>query len=448
MIEKVDNIEGMAKIDLTGQINLKQIRMLVARSQWWSENEIAAYQSQCLQSLLTHASRTVPFYKERLQQALSDYSENSSHLFQLKSIPPLTRTDLQDHLEELTSSSVPSSHLPIRQKSTSGSTGQPVTTYNTQLRKMFMHSERLRWNNWRGMKNGDKVAELLTERTSSNINATTWGEPGRAGPLASFSASNPISSQIDWLQAEQPDFICTLPSNLDALLDHCIDNSITLKGVKGVSTQAEILRDEVRRKCEKVLGVRIMDSYGSRELGYIALECPERGHYHIQSNKLIIEVLNEEGNDCQPGETGKILITNLTNYASPLIRYEINDHVELGNPCSCGRGFPVIKKILGRSRNMFFYPSGDRFWPIISESSGKLARRVPAIKQIQLVQDKLDEITIRLVVRSALQTEEENEVKKTYSDALGDQFNFRIEYTDSMSSDNGKFEDAICNIKP
>ena len=100
--------------------------------------------------------------------------------------------------------------------------------------------------------------------------------------------------------------------------------------------------------------------YSAAEAGYLALQCPQQEHYHIQSESALVEVLDEAGNPCRPGETGTMVVTPLHNFAMPLIRYAIGDIAEVGAPCACGRGLPVLARLLGRVRQMLVLPSGAR----------------------------------------------------------------------------------------
>ena len=81
--------------------------------------------------------------------------------------------------------------------------------------------------------------------------------------------------------------------------------------------------------------------YSCEEAGYIALQCPQAEHYHCQSESVLVEVLDDEGRPCTPGQVGKVVLTALHNFAMPLIRYENQDYAEVGPPCACGRGLPV-----------------------------------------------------------------------------------------------------------
>jgi phenylacetate-CoA ligase len=87
--------------------------------------------------------------------------------------------------------------------------------------------------------------------------------------------------------------------------------------------------------------------YSANETGYLALQCPLSGHYHVQSETVLVEVLDEVGRACRPGETGAVVVTPLQNFAMPLLRYSLGDFAEVGSPCACGRHLPVLKEILG-----------------------------------------------------------------------------------------------------
>src|SRR6185295_14515719 len=98
-------------------------------------------------------------------------------------------------------------------------------------------------------------------------------------------------------------------------------------------------------------GVGVVDVYSSEECGQIALQCPEHEQYHVQSESVLVEVLDDEGRPCAPGTIGRVVLTTLQNFAMPLIRYDIGDFAEPGPACPCGRALPVLTRIVGRVRN-------------------------------------------------------------------------------------------------
>src|SRR5262249_23061926 len=148
----------------------------------------------------------------------------------------------------------------------------------------------------------------------------------------------------------------------------------------------------------------------------LALQCPRSEQYHIQSEAALVEILNDEGWPCAPGEIGHVVATPLHNFAMPLIRYRIGDMAQAGAACACGRGLPVISRICGRVRNMLTLPSGSKHWPTLGNmlrgSAGK-------IRQYQCIQRTSRQIDVRLVLRSAMTAEEENGLRASMHEALG-----------------------------
>ena len=110
---------------------------------------------------------------------------------------------------------------------------------------------------------------------------------------------------------------------------------------------------------------------------------------------MLVEVIDAAGQPCAPGQVGRVVVTPLFNYAMPLLRYELGDYAEVGPPCPCGRGLPVLTRILGRERNaLLVAPTGERYWPAFG--SRKFTEIAPIV-QHQFVQKDAEWIEARLV---------------------------------------------------
>jgi phenylacetate-CoA ligase len=136
--------------------------------------------------------------------------------------------------------------------------------------------------------------------------------------------------------------------------------------IPNVMTVGEYLASEVRQAAQETFGAKIIDVFSSAEGGVIAIQCPDSGLYHIQSEIILAEILRSDGELAAPGETGELVVTPLYSYATPIIRYRTGDFVEAGPPCSCGRCLPTIARILGRREHMFLFPDGTRALPAIN----------------------------------------------------------------------------------
>ena len=169
----------------------------------------------------------------------------------------------------------------------------------------------------------------------------------RTGPAYTLSIHSTTDQQAAWLQRCNPEYLLTYPSNVMALMQHSQQHGWRLNK-RARCTFGEIVEPHVRAACQRIWNVPLVDMYSSQEVGYIALECPDRDAYHVQCENVLVEVVDEAGHACQPGEIGRLLVTTLHNFAMPLIRYDIGDYAEVGEACECGRGLPVLKRIVGR----------------------------------------------------------------------------------------------------
>jgi phenylacetate-CoA ligase len=143
----------------------------------------------------------------------------------------------------------------------------------------------------------------------------------------------------------------------------------------------------------------VYDKYGAREFaGGLAYQCPEQNGYHVVAECGIIEIVNEEGKQVRPGEVGAVVVTELNNYALPLIRYKLGDFAVAMDPnttCKCGRGLPLMGNIDGRIQATIL---GTKKQMVPGSFFARLfANYDYAIRQFQVVQYEFGKITMRIV---------------------------------------------------
>src|SRR5207249_28486 len=123
---------------------------------------------------------------------------------------------------------------------------------------------------------------------------------------------------------------------------------------------SEVLSAHDRRLIESTFATKVFNEYGSGELGSIAHEC-EEGSLHISAENMIVEVLDGD-RPCQSGEVGELVVTELNNYATPLIRYRTGDFAALSRAqCKCGRTLPFIENLFGRAYDTIRNREGKLF---------------------------------------------------------------------------------------
>ncbi len=415
------------------------------QSEWWPAQRIAAMQYRQLALLLAYAKRTVPYYRRVLPSA----GRVGPDL--LRSLPVLARAQLQSEPEAFLGAALPKQHQPVQTIRSSGSTGRPVEVKATAVSGVFRRALYLREHRWHRRDLTLPAATIRNVRAGfalppDGARAPDWGQGYATRPMDVLSIRATVDEQLAWLQRVKPAYLSTFPTNLRALAVEALARKVTLPGLKQASTYAESLPPGLRELVRRAFGVGVTDIYSCEETGPIAFQCPDHEHYHVQSENLIVEVVDEAGRACAPGQVGRVLVTDLHNFGTPLIRYELGDYAEAGARCACGRGLPVLARLVGRTRNMMRTPDGRQRWP--SLPSGDSLGRIAPVRQFQLVQRAPARMELVLVVARPLSAKEEASVREAFLRDLGGGFELAIAYAQSIArTANGKYEDFRCEIE-
>jgi phenylacetate-CoA ligase len=415
-------------------------------SQWWTPQQLEAAQLGQLREVLAHAAATVPFYRERLK-GFDPASELTRE--QWEKLPLLTRSDLQDGVDTLRSKRMPKEHGRVYVSQTSGSTGQPVKTAGSELGRLFWKTLTVREHLWHKR---DFTAKMCAIRIAPEARGPDglvrrgWGPATdglfKTGEIAVLSLKTDIGVQADWLAKHDPAYLLSFPSNLLALARRMKERGLRLTNLREVRTIGETVTPALREAVAEAWGAPLTDLYSSQEVGYIALQCPSgSGLYHVQCENLLVEILDEAGRPCAPGEIGRVVVSTLHNFAMPLLRYDTRDYAEVGAPCPCGRGLPTLVRVLGRKRNMLVLPDGEKRWPLTGFMK---YREVAPIRQYQIVQLDLETIEARLVSDRKVTAAEETALADIIRSYLGHPFQVRFAHLEAFPPHpGGKFEDFI-----
>jgi len=424
------------------------------RSQWWSPDQLRVQQFRQLGHLFRHAHTTTRHYRRLFNRIGLDPTKPLDE-DTWRSIPLLQRDTLQRHELRLRSTHIPQPHGPTHELISSGSTGRRVAIQRTDLGHQIWCAVTLREHAWHGRDLGAKLA-IIRHPANANIGNPPDGTPSRGwgpathnvfptGPSTLLSIHTDIATQAAWLLREDPDYLLTHPSVLSAIAKHFRDHGERPRKLRGLRTISETLPNETRALCQEVFGLPIVDAYSSMEAGYIALQCPENPGYHLQSDTVLTEVLRDDGTPCAPGEVGRVVVTPLHNFATILIRYQLGDYAEVGEPCPCGRGLPVIRRIAGRVRNLLTLPDGRKVWPRLKTTA---YGQVAPVHQLQLVQTSLTHIEARFAVDRPVTADEQGRLREAIHNALGHPFEVSfVWFEDEIPrSPGGKYEDFRSDI--
>lgn len=422
------------------------LQLQLDRSQWLPPDALLAAQLHQFQSLLKFALWNIPYWRDVLQKAgvhagLPVTAETFARL------PVLRRADLQTLGDGLLNTTLGNAHGKLARSQTSGSTGEPIRFYQTDVTSHFWRGLALREHRWQGRDFSGKLAAIRSN--IENGTAPNWGTATefvlRTGPACSLNIRADIDAQLDWLVQEDPDYLLTHPSNLKALASRALARAIKLPRLKQLRTFGEVLSAETIDLCRRAWNAGIADVYSSEEAGYIASQCVH-GSYHVQAETLLLEIVDDDGRPCRAGHSGRVLITTLHNFAMPLVRYEIGDYAEPGEACRCGRGLPVLKRILGRHRNMLKLPDGTQHWPSFPEDRWI---GIAPIRQLQAVQKALDHVVLRVCAVRTLTGAEQGQLIATFQETLRFPHRITIEEVSNIprtANANAKFEDFVSEI--
>jgi phenylacetate-CoA ligase len=417
------------------------------RSERLPPEELERTQFRRLEKLLDHAVAHVPFYRERASRyALPRPWDREMW----QSLPIIDRAEVQEGGAAFRSLSLPPGHGPAVEIHTSGSTGRPLTGLTTEVTRFQWVALTLREHLWQERDFSLKLASIRPDRLAPGkveVDFQDWGDPVarvyRTGRAALMTSSVPVPEQLNWLCRRQPGYLLSLPSNLRALAVESMARGAALADLRQVRAYGETLTDDTRRICREAWGVDVADVYSTQEAGYIAFQCTA-GSYHIQMESCLVEVLDEAGSPCSPGQAGRVVVTPLYNFAMPLIRYSILDYAETGAPCPCGRTLPTLRRIVGRERNMARRPDGTIFWPSFP---AEVWLGVAAVRQLQMVQTALDSIEVRLVVAGEFTADHQSALVTALTRTLNWPYRFTFRLMEEIPRHpSGKFEDFICQV--
>ena len=384
----------------------KMIKTLVGDRR--SREKITAVQRKRLTALVNMARERSPFYQKLYADIGNDFA--------LTDLPPVSKPELMAHFDDvLTDRSITMERIDSFTQDldnvgrmiddrylifrTSGSTGNPaVVLYDKQnidvssavaAFRTFARKEDLR----KFMKHGKRTAGVFADYgfyLACGMSRYLQLKMPRHKTKITVDVNAPEADIIKQLNDFQPAMLSGYPSNLALLADYeelNIHPDVVITG-------GELLTDDIRRKLERKFGCYVQTHYSCTEGGEIACECEEK-HLHINEDWVIVEPVDSENRPVPYGEmSDKVLITNLSNYIQPFIRYELTDRVTVHNEkCKCGRS-TLWLEIEGRTDDILEFANGIRIAPM---SLYKVLEEVKAIRRFQLIQRSSDEVELRMI---------------------------------------------------
>lgn len=335
-----------------------------------------AVQTRSLQNLLNWSHTHSAFWQERLKQL--GWSNQNDPWATLRALAPLTRADLQEHTDKLSCAHALAADSCTWAQST-GSTGRPVRA----LKHAEPYSLRYLAYAWRSTLwhkiDVSKAIVKYSVRAQDSV-VPNWGPPeawfSQTGPAVIVrSMERNVSDMYAAIKQHYPAYLVANASVIEALTAHALKyDGQDLPRINAVLSTGEAVSSQMRADCQAAFGAKVINRYSCEEIGWLALQCPKHDHMHVLSANVILEIVDTNGQPCPIGQPGRVLVTALHSEAMPLIRYEIGDVAEWGEPCDCGINLPVIQRIWGREREFVRTPNGElRYVALLAEDFLEIA---------------------------------------------------------------------------
>lgn len=372
-----------------------RVKREMEESQYWPRERLEALRVERLKSLLVHAEKHVPYYRELFSQMGFDAGAVTC-CSDLQRLPFLTKVEIRAHTETLKSEGASD----LARFNTGGSSGEPLVFFIGKERVSHDVAAKWRATRWWGVDIGDPEIVLWGSpiELTSQDRARRWRDAlMRTELLPAFEMSpDKVAGFIDKIRATRPAMLFGYPSAFAHIARHAQSHGIRMDnlGIKVAFVTSERLYDHQRELIQRVFNCPVANGYGGRDAGFIAHECPS-GSMHLTHEDVIVEIVDPQGKVLPNGETGEIVVTHLATRHFPFVRYRTGDVGALSDEsCACGRTLPVLKELQGRSTDFLVASNGTVMHGL---SLIYIVRDLAGVRQFKIVQESLHLTEILLV---------------------------------------------------
>jgi len=418
------------------------------KTQWYSSEEIRKYQREQLEKLLRHAFQHVPYYR-KIMQEYEVVKGNNIILDRFTDLPFLTKSIIREHVENLKSDDL--NQRNCYKNSSGGSTGEPVT---------FIQDKEYREKGVAKKILGDKISgkdlcepEIKLWGSERDLFQGTVGLRAKIGNfvrnrkfLNSFKMSREdMKNYIEQINAMRPQLVLAYAQSAYELARFSLEQSLPIENVVAVITSAGTLYPFMRATISEGFHAPVFNRYGSREVGSIATECDAHLGLHVNMETQLVEIIDDQGDYCNPGEEGEIVITSLTNYAMPLIRYRIGDMgIWAEQECTCGRGASVLKAVTGRTVDIFLTKEGEK---VDGEYFTHLIYFKDWVQKFQFIQEEIELIRVKIQRNSEPPTNHLKEIEEKICFVMGQSCKVEFEFVEDIPPhSSGKYRYTISKV--
>jgi len=359
-----------------------------------------------LKNLISHATHHSPYYKQYKGKSIRDF-------------PVVNKSILIENYEliKISPENIPDQKGPIRIQSTSGSTGTPFAIPQDTRKRNRRVAELKYFGALVGFKSHDKLIHLRA-----------WNRWQTKSKIQSL-RENIIPFNIDKIDNKRLQELCNIinkndvvalrgyASSLDLLAQYAVEHNIKLPSLKIMIAGSESLQESTREIVTDHLNCNIISQYANEENGILAQEdvTNNPSPFILNHASYFFEILKlDEDTPARYGELGRIILTDLFNYAFPMIRYDTGDTGIMQIDTKQDKNFFTLIKLYGRRVDLVFNTDGDIIHPT---AISRMLKHYLQITQWQFIQEAERSYTLKLVTQD--KKLEINAIKKDLLAILG-----------------------------
>ncbi len=401
------------------------------------------WQRDRLADLLEAAALRVPYY----QRTWKDTERKAALAGRLEELPFTEKDSIRLDPESFLREGKRPRHRMVFH--TSGSTGTPIATIWTvrELRSSIALREvrSARWAN---------VTFAMPRATFSG--RLVEPDPDSKGPFYRFNLAerqvylsafhlrpDTAVSYVKALRRHNVKWLTGYAVSYYLLARMILEQRLSVPGLKAVITTSEKVTPEMRKVMEEAYGCRVYEEYSTVENSLFASEC-NFARLHVSPDAGVVEILREDGSQCDPGEVGTVVATCLSRDYQIFVRYPLGDLAMWDSErCPCGRSMPVLKEVLGRVEDVVVGPDGRqmvRFHGIFVDQ--------PNIREGQIIQETRERIRVKIVPADGFGQRDRQDVIHRVQQRLGITVEVVVELVSQIPrTAAGKFQAVVSLLK-
>jgi phenylacetate-CoA ligase len=394
-------------------------------SQWWTPDEIRDFQEARLRELIQHSYTNVPYYRSTFDKlGLKPKDVNSPN--DLQKLPVLSKDIIRRNFpDSMIARNIPRKKLALNHSG--GSTGEPLSYYLDRYAESWRFASLLRFWKWAGYEPGTRWVRLDLI-AHDKLSQKMMDKLGRC-LFFRLSAMNQdtLRASVEKIREYSPQIIRGYASQVFLLAKYLKDKGITDIKPNSIITTGDMLFPHYRQLIEEQFCCPAFDNYGGNSI-VISSQC-ESGTHHIAAENIVLEFVKED-HPVKPGELGSVLVTDLSNYGMPFIRFRIGD---LASPsqekCKCGRGLPCMSSVVGRDTDIVVTPDGNY---LVAYFFGHIFESMTSVNQFQVVQEAGDEIEVKIVKNETFSDQDAKYIEHAIRRGAGEKLKIRLNFVEDI----------------